>query len=96
MEYKEVVETAARRSSGNRRPGLMRQAKGGVKMNKIKKLREAHKMTQAELAERVGVGRSTVTKWENGDAIPRPKILIKLSRMFGCRIEDLIFLRRRT
>lgn len=32
----------------------------------IRRLREEHKLTQAELAERIGVSDKAVSKWENG------------------------------
>lgn len=32
----------------------------------IKQLREARKLTQAELAEKIGVSAKTVSKWETG------------------------------
>ena len=32
----------------------------------IKTLREQNKLTQAELAERIGVSSKTVSKWETG------------------------------
>ena len=33
----------------------------------IKTLREQNKLTQAELAERIGVSSKTVSKWETGE-----------------------------
>ena len=43
-----------------------------------------------QLAELVGVDRSTVAKWETGIAYPRVEILIKLSEIFGCTLDELV------
>lgn len=40
-------------------------------MNKIKEYRERHELSQEELARRLGIDRSSVTKWENGSNTPR-------------------------
>lgn len=52
--------------------------------NKIKMLREENNMTLEELGEKVGVGKSTVRKWENGiiENMRRDKIE-KLAKVFG-------------
>lgn len=42
---------------------------------RLRIIREARSLSQADLAERIGVVRETVTKWENGTAVPRPKRL---------------------
>lgn len=45
----------------------------------IKQRREALGLTQATLAQRLGVDRSTVSKWESGAAYPSIKALLALS-----------------
>ena len=47
-------------------------------------------MTQKELADRLGVSRSTLAMWETGKSYPRVEVLIKLSEIFGCTIDELI------
>lgn len=39
-------------------------------MRDIKELRKKAALTQAELAEAVGVTQSTVSQWESGKAVP--------------------------
>lgn len=56
----------------------------------IRKLRRSMDITQRDLAEKVGVERSTISKWETGTSVPRHKILIALSKVFKCSIDDLI------
>ena len=61
-------------------------------MEKIKMdsaLRDKAKLTQEELAEKLGVDRSTVTKWETGGALPRASMLPKIASILGCAIDDL-------
>lgn len=48
----------------------------------IKQLRDQAGMTQEELAERLGVARSTVTQWENGWSNPRMGMVQKLAGVF--------------
>ena len=47
-------------------------------------------MTQEKLAERMGVSRQTVSKWETGEAVPELDKLIELSRLFSCTIDALL------
>ena len=61
-----------------------------INLNVYKQMRKKANLTQQELAEKLGVGRSAVARWEIGAAIPRPKLLGKLSRIFNCTIDDLL------
>ena len=45
-------------------------------------------MKQSELANKIGVDRSTVAKWEIGEANPRVSILPALANALGCKIDD--------
>lgn len=54
-------------------------------------LRRLHgNMTQEKLAERMGVSRQTVSKWETGEAFPELDKLVELSRMYSCTIDSLL------
>ena len=54
-------------------------------------LRKLHgNMTQEKLAERMGVSRQTVSKWETGEVIPEIEKLLELSRLFSCTIDALL------
>lgn len=59
-------------------------------MNKIRELREHKKMTQDELGKLVGVGRSTVAKWESGENSPRARQLISLAGVFNVKVDALL------
>ena len=55
----------------------------------IRMLREAHDMTQQQLADAVEVTREAVAKWESGVAQPRMNAAIKLATMFGVTLDEL-------
>lgn len=47
-------------------------------------------LSQAELAERIGVTQSTISFWESGRYEPSLSDLRKLSQVLSCAIVDLI------
>ena len=56
----------------------------------IRKYREQLDITQAELAEKCGVVKSTVSMWESGDRKPDIIMLKKLTEIFGCTADELL------
>jgi len=46
--------------------------------------------TQREVAARLGVMPSAVSKWENGITKPRVDKLPALAKLYGCSIEELL------
>ena len=56
---------------------------------RIKELREKKKMRQEDLATRLNVDRTTVTKWETGETSPRTDKLPELAKALGCSINQL-------
>lgn len=62
---------------------------GGEKMNNLKEVREKANLTQEQLANLINVDRSTITKWETGEASPRSDKLPMLAKVLDCRIDDL-------
>lgn len=53
-------------------------------------LRKRDKITQEELADRLGVSRQAVSKWETGEAYPETDKLITLCDMFGVSLDELV------
>ncbi|MBE6779795.1 MAG: helix-turn-helix domain-containing protein [Ruminococcaceae bacterium] len=53
-------------------------------------LREKKGMTQAEIANKLGVTAAAVSKWENGSAKPRVDVLLQLSKILDVRVEELM------
>lgn len=56
----------------------------------IQALRARDSLTQEALAERLGVSRQTVAKWESGEAVPDLVNAQALSRLFKVRLDDLV------
>lgn len=59
--------------------------------NRFLDLRKAHNLSQEELAERLGVSRQAVSKWERGEASPDTDNLIALAKIYGISLDELIF-----
>ncbi len=57
--------------------------------NCLKERRSAVSLTQAELAEKVGVSRKTINTVENGVFVPSTILALKLSKALGVRVEQL-------
>jgi len=56
----------------------------------IKKIREENKLTQKELADKLGVTYQAVSKWENGKNVPDISILKEMSKMFNIDIDEIL------
>lgn len=57
---------------------------------KITRCRKEKGITQAELAETLGVSRQAVSRWESDLAFPETDKLVKLSNIFGCSVDWLL------
>lgn len=58
--------------------------------NNIRALRFAHaEMTQADLAERIGVTRQTLLAIEQGRYSPTLEMAFRIARVFGVPLEDV-------
>ncbi len=58
-------------------------------MKTIRQLREEHKLTQLELANRAGVTPSTVYNWERGRFEPKATQLRAVARAFGISSDEI-------
>lgn len=58
-------------------------------MNNLKSLRDQAKFTQEDVAVKLNIDRSTIAKWETGEAMPRADKLPQLARVLGCTIDEL-------
>ena len=56
----------------------------------LRNLREKNHLTQEQMAERIGVTRQAVSRWETGMTQPNPELLKVLSREFGVSINTLL------
>ncbi|MEX1307317.1 MAG: helix-turn-helix transcriptional regulator [Eubacteriales bacterium] len=57
----------------------------------LEKLRKAHGWTQETIAEKVGVSRQAVSSWEQGISSPDTDNLITLAKLYGVKVDDLLF-----
>lgn len=62
--------------------------------NRLKEKRGEIGLTQAELAEKVGVTRKTVNTVENGVFTPSATLAIKLAQALGLSVEELFWIER--
>ncbi len=56
----------------------------------LKNIRKLQNLTQLELADKLGVDQTTVSKWENETSFPSIATLKKIADVLNCKIEDLI------
>ncbi len=56
----------------------------------IKELREKNKMTQLQLAEKLGVSDKSVSKWETGKGFPDITLLEPIAKAFRISVTELI------
>ena len=57
--------------------------------NELRVLRARHNISQAELADKLGVSRQTVNAIETEKYDPSLPLAFKIARLFECRIEDV-------
>ena len=58
--------------------------------NKILELRKKRNITQEELAEKVGVSRQTISKWELGETSPDLNQAKELSKIFNVSLDEMV------
>lgn len=60
--------------------------------NRLREERAERELTQAGLAELVGVSRKTINTVENGIFVPSTLLALKLARALGCPVEAIFSL----
>ena len=58
--------------------------------DRIKHLREQSGMTQADLARRLNITRSSVNAWEIGISVPSTQCIVELANLFGVSTDFLL------
>ena len=56
----------------------------------LKRLRKFKKISQEKLAEKVGVSRQAVSKWETGESYPEMNNILEICKIFHCNINELV------
>jgi len=62
----------------------------GVLGERLANARRARRFTQAEVAEQLGIARTTLTAIEKGQRRPRNLELVQLAGLYGRQVEDLV------
>ncbi len=60
--------------------------------NRIRVFRAEHRMSQADLAEAIGVTRKTINTIEVGKFVPSTIIALKIARYFQAPVEEIFSL----
>ena len=58
--------------------------------NNLKRIRKDNNLSQEELADKLGVSRQAVSKWESGGAYPEMDKVLQLCKMFNLNIDELL------
>ena len=60
--------------------------------NNIKVQRAMHDMTQADLADKIGVSRQTINAMEKNKYVPSTVLSLKIAQLFKVSVEEIFFL----
>jgi len=69
--------------------GMFTQSRENVVYNTVVNWRKTAGITQAELAEAVGVTRQTVISIEKGNYVPSVLLAMKIANFFETNVEDI-------
>lgn len=58
---------------------------------RLRDLRQAAGLSQADMAERMDVSRQAVSRWETGIAAPSAENLMELGRLYGVTLDELVY-----
>ena len=58
--------------------------------HKLSDLRKTHKLTQAELADKLNISKSTLGHYEQGLSVPPPQLLLSFSDFFQIPVDYLL------
>lgn len=56
----------------------------------LKQIRKSKKISQEDLADKLGVSRQSVSKWETGENYPTMQNIVCLCDIFRCKMNDLV------
>ncbi len=58
--------------------------------NRLLQYRKENNLSQEELAEKIGVSRQAVSKWERAEASPDTDNLIRLAEIYGVSLDEML------
>lgn len=56
----------------------------------LRQKREERRMTQNDLAERIGVSRQNISSYETGFKVPPLKVVVAAADLFRCSTDEMI------
>ena len=56
----------------------------------IQYLRKINKLKQDQLAEKMGVSRQTISRWESDEVTPELPKLVEMCSLFSCNMDELV------
>jgi len=59
--------------------------------NRLFEMRKKNSLSQEELAEKIGVSRQAVSKWERAESSPDTDNLIELAKIYSVSLDELLF-----
>jgi transcriptional regulator with XRE-family HTH domain len=68
-------------------------SKGDDLMNlaeKLHQLRKRHNLSQEQLADKLGISRQSISKWESAQSVPEIDKIVQLSEIFGVTTDYLL------
>ena len=57
---------------------------------KLKSLREARRLTQKQVADRVGISKAMISAYETSSKAPSIEVLIRLAHLYGVSVDYLV------
>ncbi|MDE7254063.1 MAG: helix-turn-helix domain-containing protein, partial [Acetatifactor sp.] len=57
---------------------------------KLKEIRKKEGISQEQLAERIGVSRQAITKWETGKGLPDVENMVIIAEIFKTTLDELL------
>ena len=61
-----------------------------IEFNNLKILRMKENLTQEDIADKLGVSRQSVAKWERGESLPDIESCVRLADLFGMTVDVLV------
>jgi putative transcriptional regulator len=60
--------------------------------NNLKVERAIHDITQADLADKIGISRQSINAMEKNKYVPSTVLALKIAKLFGKHVEDIFIL----
>ena len=58
--------------------------------DKLVMVRKKNNMSQEQLADRLGISRQAISKWESGVSMPDMEKIMQLCKILNCSLEELV------